>query len=131
MVPVDDLVAVEDPLVPVYHPLEPVDNMMMTCSVVISVCVCRRPFRTPKTQPDGCLAVIWLSFWCSNRLHMLVKSARLEYGVICGWPLSIQHARLGQNIFSNDEEPFISWLDSLTENALYRALLNAHSAMNL
>ena len=39
--------------------------------------------------------------------------------------------KLGQNIFSNDEEPFISWLDSLTEDALYKALLNAHSAMNL
>ena len=39
--------------------------------------------------------------------------------------------KLGQNIFTDDTEPFTKWLDSLTENALYKALLNAHSAMNL
>ena len=39
--------------------------------------------------------------------------------------------KLGQNIFSNEEEPFTQWLDSLMENALYKALLNAHSAMDL
>ena len=39
--------------------------------------------------------------------------------------------KLGQNIFSNEEEPFTQWLESLTENALYKALLNAHSAMDL
>ena len=39
--------------------------------------------------------------------------------------------KLGQNIFTDDTEPFTKWLDSLTKNALYKALLNAHSAMDL
>ena len=39
--------------------------------------------------------------------------------------------KLGQNIFSNDEESFPRWLDSLNENALYKALLRAHTASNL
>ena len=39
--------------------------------------------------------------------------------------------KLGQNVFTDDTEPFTKWLDSLTENALYKALLNAHSAMDL
>ena len=39
--------------------------------------------------------------------------------------------KLGQNIFSDDQEPFIKLLESLTENALYKALLNAHYAMDL
>ena len=39
--------------------------------------------------------------------------------------------KLGQNVFTNETEPFTKWLDSLTENALYKALLNAHSAMDL
>ena len=30
-------------------------------------CVCRRPSWTPKTQPNGSSAVVWLSFWCSTR----------------------------------------------------------------
>ena len=34
--------------------------------------------------------------------------------------------KLGQNIFSDDQEPFTNWLESLTENALYKALLYAH-----
>ena len=39
--------------------------------------------------------------------------------------------KLGQNIFSEETEPFIRWLDSLKENALYKALHNAHTAMDL
>ena len=39
--------------------------------------------------------------------------------------------KLGQNVFTDDTEPFTKWLDSLTENTLYKALLNAHSAMDL
>ena len=39
--------------------------------------------------------------------------------------------KLGQNIFTDDTEPFTQWLDSLTENALYKALLKAHSAKDL
>ena len=35
--------------------------------VIISACVCRRPSWTPKTQPNGSSAVVWLSFWCSTR----------------------------------------------------------------
>ena len=34
---------------------------------LICVCVCRRPSWTPKTQPNGSFAVVWLSFWCSTR----------------------------------------------------------------
>ena len=37
----------------------------------------------------------------------------------------------GQNIFSCDEKEFPLWLDSLNENALYKALLNAHTASDL
>ena len=39
--------------------------------------------------------------------------------------------KLGQNVFTDDTEPFTKWLDSLTESELYKALLNAHSAMDL
>ena len=39
--------------------------------------------------------------------------------------------KLGQNIFSSETEPFIKWLDSLNDNALYKALLNAHTASDL
>ena len=39
--------------------------------------------------------------------------------------------KLGQNVFTDETEPFTKWLESLTENALYKALLNAHSAMDL
>ena len=36
--------------------------------------------------------------------------------------------KLRQNIFADDEESFPRWLDSLNENALYMALLRAHTA---
>ena len=39
--------------------------------------------------------------------------------------------KLGQNVFSSETEPFIKWLDSLNENALYKELLNAHTATDL
>ena len=39
--------------------------------------------------------------------------------------------KLGQNVFTDETEPFTKWLESLTENALYYALLNAHLAMDL
>ena len=35
--------------------------------------------------------------------------------------------KVGQNIFSQDNETFFDWLDGLSENALYKALLNAHT----
>ena len=37
-------------------------------------------------------------------------------------------SKVGQNIFSQDNETFFKWLEGLTENALYKALLNAHTA---
>ena len=37
--------------------------------VLISVCVCRRLRWTPKTQPNGCSAVV-LSFWYSNTSYL-------------------------------------------------------------
>ena len=40
---------------------------MIMWSVLISYCVCRRPSWKPKTQPNGCSAVVWLSFWFSTR----------------------------------------------------------------
>ena len=51
--------------------------------VLISACVCRRPTWTPKTQPDGCHAVVWLSFWCSSRLHMSEKKWPAWRGKTC------------------------------------------------
>ena len=42
-------------------------QLMIMSSVLISYCVCRRPSWTPKTQPNGSSAIVWLSFWCSTR----------------------------------------------------------------
>jgi len=39
--------------------------------------------------------------------------------------------KVGQNIFNDNSEPFTKWLESLNENALYKALLNAHVAVDL
>ena len=39
--------------------------------------------------------------------------------------------KLGQNVFSDETEPFSEWLDSHTKNSLYKALLNAHTASDL
>ena len=36
-------------------------------------------------------------------------------------------SKVGQNIFSVDTEAFSKWLEGLNENALYKALLNAHT----
>ena len=41
--------------------------------VLISICVCRRPSWTPKTQPGGSSAATWLSFWCSTLLLISVN----------------------------------------------------------
>ena len=49
-------------------------------------------------------------FWFQQYPH--ISKSFVNGGCYC--------IKLGQNIFSNDEEPFISWLDSLTENALYK-----------
>ena len=40
-------------------------------------------------------------------------------------------SKVGQNIFSNESESFTTWLKSLTENAVYKALLNKHTADDL
>ena len=40
-------------------------------------------------------------------------------------------SKVGQNIFVNDKKPFLAWLDSLNKNALYKSLLEAHTAVNL
>ena len=42
-------------------------QLMIKCTVLISYCVCRRPSWKQKTQPNGCSAVVWLSFWFSTR----------------------------------------------------------------
>ena len=39
--------------------------------------------------------------------------------------------KLGQNIFSDETDPFSNWLESLNENSLYKALLKAHTAHDL
>ena len=39
--------------------------------------------------------------------------------------------KVGQNCFSDDKESFVSWLDSLNKNALYKSLLATHTAMKL
>ena len=39
--------------------------------------------------------------------------------------------KIGQNCFSSTTEPFNTWLESLNKNALYKSLLEAHTAMNL
>ena len=33
--------------------------------------------------------------------------------------------------FTEETEPFTNWLNSLSKNALYKALLKAHTAMDL
>ena len=38
---------------------------------------------------------------------------------------------VGQNILSTETKPFNGWLESLNENALYKALLRAHPATRL
>ena len=38
--------------------------------------------------------------------------------------------KFGQNVFATETKPFSHWLESLTENALYKAFLNANSAAN-
>ena len=38
---------------------------------------------------------------------------------------------VGQNIFSTETKPFNEWIESLNENALYKALLRAHTATRL
>ena len=46
-----------------------------------------------KTQPYGSSAVVWLSFWCSTRFTKKSDTFkiedRLDYDVICGWPLML------------------------------------------
>ena len=39
--------------------------------------------------------------------------------------------KLEQNIFSTETKPFYEWLESLNKNALYKALLRAHTATDL
>ena len=39
--------------------------------------------------------------------------------------------KLGQNPWSSETSPFTKWLESLNENALYKALLMAHTATDL
>ena len=40
-------------------------------------------------------------------------------------------SRVGQNCFAPDNEAFVAWLDSLSTNALYKAMLDAHTATKL
>ena len=40
-------------------------------------------------------------------------------------------SKFGQNIFSHEAVTFSNWPESLTENALYKALLKAHTANDL
>ena len=47
--------------------------LLLIVLVLISICVCRRPSWTPKTQPGGSSAATWLSFWCSTRLLISVN----------------------------------------------------------
>ena len=39
--------------------------------------------------------------------------------------------KIGQNCFGDDKNTFDSWLNSLNKNALYKALLEAHSPVKL
>ena len=39
--------------------------------------------------------------------------------------------KVGQNCFVSDTKPFANWLDSLNANALYKSLLESHTAANL
>lgn len=36
--------------------------------------------------------------------------------------------KVGQNSFESDKKPFSDWLNSLNSNALYKSLLEAHTA---
>ena len=39
--------------------------------------------------------------------------------------------KVGQNVFANEMEHFHTWLESLNKNAVYKALLQAHTASDL
>ena len=39
--------------------------------------------------------------------------------------------KIGQNCYAPDNTAFETWLNSLNENALYKALLEAHMAVKL
>ena len=39
--------------------------------------------------------------------------------------------KLGQNIYTEETKPYDEWIDSLNANALYKALLRAHTASDL
>ena len=39
--------------------------------------------------------------------------------------------KVGQNCFFDDKKPFMAWLNSLNTNALYKALMEAHTALKL
>ena len=39
--------------------------------------------------------------------------------------------KVGQNCFSHDQAAFETWLTSLNKNALYKSLLEAHTALHL
>ena len=39
--------------------------------------------------------------------------------------------KVGQNPFTEDTDPFLAWLETLNKNALYKSLLEAHTAENL
>ena len=51
---------------------------LLIVMVLISVCVYLRPSWTPKTQPNGSSAVVWLRFWCSTRLLISTAEKRVK-----------------------------------------------------
>ena len=57
--------------------------LLLIVLVLISICVCRRPSWTPKTQPGGSSAATWLSFWCSTRLLISVNKCMGYRGKTC------------------------------------------------
>ena len=65
-----------------------------------------------------------LYFQCGDRFNLKEQSGVTDVIVPC-------LSKLGQNIFSYGEKEFPLWLDGLNENALYKALLNAHTASDL
>ena len=68
-----------------------------------------------------------LMTWCEEFVSDFNSRERLGVTNIIVPCLS----KVGQNYFSSETKSYTSWLESLNENALYKALLNAHTASKL
>ena len=66
-----------------------------------------------------------LIIWCENHMKLFNDSEATENLI------QRTFSKVGQNIFSTESEELEKWLNSLSENALYRTLLESHTEVNL